>query len=908
MQLPESLNLDYLDSQYQRYKADPQSVSREWRVFFYGFEIGLQKSEPAPGIQADAAASKIAELIHRYRQLGHLMACMDPLHDCPSEHPLLTLEAFGLSGDDLQRTYATPQFSFMRQATLKEIITLLKETYCRSVGVEYMHLQDPDERRWLQDRMEPVRNRPPLTAEEQRRVLDRLIHAAFFEQFLNRRYVAVTRFSLEGGDSIIPMLDALLRKLSQLGAQEVIMGMAHRGRLNVQANILHRPIAEILAEFEHCYDSSQVIGAGDVKYHKGYLGQVDLAGEGRLTAFLANNPSHLEAVDPVVEGVCRARQELFGEEGRRRVVPILLHGDAAFTAQGIVAETLNMSQLKGYGAGGTLHVVINNQIGYTTLPEDARSTRYTTDLAKMLMVPIFHVHGEDPEALIGVIRLAAEYRHTFGKDVVIDVICYRRFGHNEGDEPYFTQPLMYDRIRERPSLHKLYADRLTEAQVVSGETVAQMEQAFTQQLEAAYDEVHGSACPFPETRFFDAWQSISDQYSDAPVDTALAEEKLADLARRLNSLPEGFTPHSKIKLLLRRRLEAVEKGIGIDWGNAEELALAGLLTEGYPVRLSGQDSARGTFSQRHSVLFDRHSGEAYVPLHHLDEKAAPFEVYDSPLSEAAVLGFEYGYALARPETLTLWEAQFGDFINNAQSIVDLFISAGQAKWQRLCGLTLLLPHGWEGLGPEHSSARLERFLQLCAEDNMQVCDLSTPAQYFHLLRRQVKAPYRKPLVLMTPKSLLRHPRAISALRDLTAGTFAPVLDDPTRPEKARKVLLCSGKIYYQLLQRREDLANGNIAIIRLEQYYPFPQEQLARVLAHYTQTQAWVWVQEAPENMGGWQFLRPRLEALTGAPWQYVGRKPSATPATGFPNIYKIEQGAISDQAVGPYEAGGIAG
>jgi 2-oxoglutarate dehydrogenase E1 component len=914
MQIPEALNIDYLDEQYRRYKADPESVSREWRVFFYGFDIGQQKGGAAPvsagpSPECDPAQAQVAELILRYRQLGHLLACMDPLSACPTAHPLLDLESFGLGPAHLQRTYATPQFDFRPQATLQEIVAILKQTYCRSVGVEYMHLQDPDERTWLQARMEPVRNQPPLSVDEQRRILEKLTRSAMFEQFLNKRYVAVTRFSLEGGDGVIPMLDALLRKLAQLGAEEIVLGMAHRGRLNVQANLLNRPVEEIIAEFENCYDSSQLVGAGDVKYHKGYLGDVDLGADGRLQALLVNNPSHLEAVSPVVLGIARARQERRGEAGQRQVVPILVHGDAAFAGQGVVAETLNLSQLKGYKTGGTLHVVINNQIGYTTLPDDARSTRYATDMAKMLMVPIFHVHGENPEALAHVIRLAAEYRHAFAKDVVVDVVCYRRFGHNEGDEPYFTQPLMYDRIQNRPSPHKIYAEQLVAAGVATAQQVAALEKEATRRMEAAYDEVRNSACPFPEARFFKEWEGYTDRYSHQPVATAVPEKRLVALARRINALPPGFAPHSKIKLLLNRRLEAVEKGLGIDWGNAEALAFASLLEEGIPIRLSGQDSGRGTFSQRHVVLHDRKNGESYLPLGSLGDGAARFEVFDSPLSEYGVMGFEYGHALARPDGLTLWEAQFGDFSNNAQSVIDLFIASGETKWRRLCGLVLLLPHGWEGLGPEHSSARLERFLQLCADDNMQVCDVTTPAQYFHLLRRQAKAAFRKPLVLMTPKSLLRHPRAVSSMAELNAGEFAPVLDDPVRPEKATRVLFCGGKVYYQLLQRREELATAKVAIVRLEQYYPFPEQQLAEVLKHYPKAQDWLWVQEAPENMGAWSFVRPRLEALVGKPLTYIGRKPSASPATGFPAIYKAEQAALSDQAVGPYDTGsGIGG
>jgi 2-oxoglutarate dehydrogenase E1 component len=909
MKIPEALNLDYLEDQYQKYQRDPQSVSREWRVFFYGFDIGSQQTVPeAAGAAKDRDDAQVAELIHRFRDIGHLLACMDPLSTCPTDHPLLSPEAFGFSPGDRERTFAAPQLGYDQPVPLKEVIRHLKETYCRSVGVEYMHLQDPDERRWLQDRMEPTRNRTDLSVDERRRLLEKLMQAAIFEQFLNKKYVAVTRFSLEGGDGVIPMLDVLMRRLADFGACETVIGMAHRGRLNVQANILHRPVEEILAEFENCYDSSQLIGAGDVKYHNGYLADLSL-GDGRsMRALLVNNPSHLEAVNPVVEGVVRARQAALQDRDRKQVAAVLLHGDAAFAGQGIVAETLNMSQLEGYGTGGTIHIVINNQIGYTTSPADARSTRYSTDVAKMLMVPIFHVHGENVEALVHVISLAAEYRYTFGKDVVMDVVCYRRYGHNEGDEPYFTQPQMYDRIHDRPSPYRLYAEQLTADGVVSDRWAAETEKRVAGALEQVYDAVHNSECPFPEIRFFESWEPYHGHYSHDTVETTLPAEQLKTLTRQLNSWPGDFEPHPKIKLILKRRLEAVEKGEGIDWANAENLAFASLLMEGTPVRLSGQDSARGTFSQRHSVLYDRKDGHPFVPLNGLKNAKAAYAVYNSLLAEAGVLGFEYGYAMADPLTLTLWEAQFGDFANNAQDIIDLFIASGESKWQRLCGLVLLLPHGWEGLGPEHSSARLERFLQLCADDNMQVCDPTTPAQYFHLLRRQMKVSYRKPLVVMTPKSLLRHPMAVSRLDQLSGGGFLPVIDDPAGPRDARRVLICSGKIYYQLLQRREQLSTSRIALIRLEQLYPFPEKHLKDILITYAKAESWIWVQEAPENMGGWQFVRPRIETLIDHPLAYVGRPAAPTTATGFPKIYKQQQEAISDQAVGPVDGSGAVG
>jgi 2-oxoglutarate dehydrogenase E1 component len=562
MKIPETLNLDFLDSQYQQYLDNPDAMSREWQVFFKGFDIGLQQTGPSADGGHNPAPAQVAALINRYRDLGHLLACMDPLSACPTSHPLLELSEFGLSPDDFQTVFATPQFSFTAQATLKEIVQTLKATYCHSVGVEYMHLQDPDERRWLQDRMEPQRNRTDLDEAGRRRILEKLVQAAMLENFLNKKYQAVTRFSLEGGDALIAMIDAMLVRLSRLGAKELILGMAHRGRLNVQANILQKPLEELFAEFETCYDPDQLTGNGDVKYHNGYLSRIDLPGAGSIDAFLVNNPSHLEAVNPVVEGVVRARQQLLGDSARRQVVPLLLHGDAAFAGQGIVPETLNMSQLKGYTTGGTIHVVINNQIGYTTLPEDARSTRYSTDVAKMLMVPIFHVHGEDPEALVHVARLAAEYRSTYAKDVVIDLVCYRRYGHNEGDEPYFTQPQMYDRIKERPSPHLLYAQQLEADGVIDDQAVDRMEAEATARLEAAYEEVHGSSCLFPQPKFFKEMERYSGRYSHDKIDTAVDADTLLSLARQLNTLPDDFKPHNKIKMLLRRRLQSVEKGEG----------------------------------------------------------------------------------------------------------------------------------------------------------------------------------------------------------------------------------------------------------------------------------------------------------------------------------------------------------
>ncbi|MBW1607010.1 MAG: 2-oxoglutarate dehydrogenase E1 component, partial [Deltaproteobacteria bacterium] len=612
---------------------------------------------------------------------------------------------------------------------------------------------------------------------------------------------------------------------------------------------------------------------------------------------------HLESVDPVVQGFVRARQNILGDSNRNAVLPLLIHGDAAFSGQGIVAETLNMSQLTGYKTGGTIHLVINNQIGYTTLPENARSTRYATDVAKMLMVPIFHVHGENPEAAVHVVRLAAEYRKTFNKDVVIDVICYRRYGHNEGDEPYFTQPLMYERIRGRRPLNEVYAQQLVEQGLAKPENLDVLAENINKDLEEALEAVRASVCVFPQSRFYENWKNFHGNYTHDPLETGVSSKKLTSLARKLNTVPANFSVNTKLIRLLGNRLKSVETKENIDWANAEAMAFGSLLTEGQPIRLSGQDSGRGTFSQRHSVLFDTQTGEEYTPLNALGKRQAPFSVFDSMLSEAGIMGFEYGFSMAQPLGLVIWEAQFGDFANNAQSIIDLYIASGESKWQRLSGLVLLLPHGWEGLGPEHSSARLERFLQLCAGNNIQVCNLTTPAQYFHLIRRQAKSNFRKPLILMAPKSLLRHPQAVSNLKDMTSGSFREVVDDPDRLKSVRRILFCSGKIFYELLQRRRKIKNSDAAIVRLEQFYPFPETQLKAAVQKYKQARKYVWVQEEPENMGAWFFVRPRLEKLTGKSFEYVGRKAASSPATGFPNIYRKEQAAIIDNALGPAES-----
>ena len=902
MDLTATWNAEYIDAQYKRWKSAPDGLSRDWRFFFEGFELAASdKAAAAKTIDKDwmERQARVQALIYRYRDLGHLMACLDPLSACPTDHPLLNPAAFNLTPEDFDLEFVAPRLSKTGRLPLRHIIQALKETYSRSIGAEFMHLQDPGERNWLLDRMEPGLTKPKFDQPVKRRILDNLFQAALFEQFINKKYIAVTRFSLEGGDALIPALNGLVEHVAQKGCREIILGMAHRGRLNVQAHILKRRYEEIFSEFESCYDSADLVGSGDVKYHNGYLKDLKISGNSSLRIYLMNNPSHLESVNPVVEGFVRARQDSLADQDRISLLPLLIHGDAAFAGQGIVSETLNMSQLEGYRTGGTIHVVINNQIGYTTLPENARSTRYSTDIAKMLMVPIFHVHGEYPEALVHVFQLAADYRWEFGKDVVIDVVCYRRYGHNEGDEPYFTQPQMYEQIRQRPSLHRMYAEKLLEEDGIEKGEIENLEKTINTRLNEAYDTVHGSACPFPFPIYYEDWEGIDADYSSDPIDTGVEAKTLLSLARKLNKVPESFSLNPKLERLLQRRLQAVERGYGIDWANAEALAFASVLTEGAPIRLSGQDSGRGTFSQRHSVLVDTQSGKRYTPLDELAKNQAPFRVYDSLLSEAGVLGFEYGYSIAQPRGLVLWEAQFGDFANNAQSIIDLFIVSGESKWQRLSGLVMLLPHGFEGLGPEHSSARPERFLQLCADDNIQICNPTTPSQYFHLLRRQVKSKFRKPLVILTPKSLLRHPEAVSTVEELFDDSFRTVLGDPNGTKNPKKILFCSGKIYYELSARRRNLERSDVAIVRIEQFYPFPQDQLNTVVKKYSRSKNWCWVQEEPENMGGWQFIKPRLESITKRALTYIGRKPASSPATGFPAIFKQEQNQIIEKAVG---------
>jgi 2-oxoglutarate dehydrogenase E1 component len=894
MSFDSNLSPEFLDAQYRLWQQTPEQLPYEWQLFFHGFELGQgAPAEKTLDVAAALKESSVQSLIYRYRDIGHLLACTDPLNPCPVSHPLLSLQAFKLDESDLDRTFHNRRFP-SESATLREILAVLKETYCRSIGVEFMHIQNPEERRWLKERMETGRNQPAFSLDEKRAMLRNLIEAERFEAFLHRTFIGQKRFSLEGGEVIIPLLDRLVGKAAGLGMKDVIFGMAHRGRLNVQTNIFRKPLETTFAEFEDNIEFA-VVGEGDVKYHKGFSTDLTLEGGKRIHLTLASNPSHLEAVDPVVEGKCRARQEAEGPEGAKQVLPLLIHGDAAFAGQGIACETLNLSQLDGYSTGGTFHLVLNNQIGFTTAPEEARSTLYATDVAKMLMVPIFHVHGEDPEAATYVAELALDYRQTFGKDVVVEVICYRRQGHNEGDEPFFTQPLMYEKIRNRPPVNVLYAEKLAE-EGVSAEEVAALTAEVEQRLQAALDAGRPSS---RLTGFHGKWQGIERDWNPQAVKTGIAEKPLLELTRKATTVPDDFSPHPKIAKLLERRRESVEKDSGIDWGTGEALAFASLLAEGTSIRLSGEDSQRGTFNHRHAVLIDIENGMQYVPLVTVTEQEAVFRVYNSMLSEAAVLGFEYGYSLETPHGLTIWEAQFGDFANGAQVIIDQFISSSETKWDRASGVTLFLPHGYEGQGAEHSSARIERYLQLYANHNLQVAYPTTPAQFFHLLRRQVRQSFRRPLVVFTPKSLLRLPACRSAVADFAVGGFREILPAPDNPKKAATVLLCSGKIFYDLIEERERSKRHDVAIIRLEQLAPLRTDLLEEALKPHHAAAGVAWVQEEPKNAGAWSFLRPQLAKLLGQEPRYIGRPAAASPAVGSHRLHKQEQQALLEEALG---------
>jgi 2-oxoglutarate dehydrogenase E1 component len=910
------LNLGYILELYEVYRRDATAVTPEWRAFFEQWGPHLEQlaaPSPAAAIAGPAfdftKVAAVVQLAQRIRHRGHRAARLDPLGSPPPGDPALDPAYHGLTSQDLEHLPATlvggPAAQAARNAA--EAIERLREIYCGTIGYDYGHLQDRTEREWLEEAIESERYRVRLSPTEKRALLERLTAVEVFERFLHRTFVGQKRFSIEGTDTLVPILDEILRQVAETGIPKVAMGMAHRGRLNVLAHVLGKPYEQILAEFmglDHREPVALTEGGtlgytGDVKYHMG-----GIRAAGQLQVILAHNPSHLEFVDPVVEGMARALQERRDRPGAPEqdvdaCLPILIHGDAAFPGEGIVAETLNMSGIPGYATGGTLHIIVNNQLGYTTEPQEGRSTFYASDPARGFEIPVIHVNADDPEACLTAARLAFAYRQRFHKDVLIDLIGYRRWGHNEGDEPTFTQPVMYRRIAEHPTVRELWAQRLVAEGIVTRDEAAALEQELFGKLQHLRQEVL--------TRAQRADQVNGSIGSGAPtlptIATAVPLETLKELNRQAHTLPAGFNLNPKLRRQLQRRLEVVEREEVIDWAHAELLAFASLLAEGIPIRLTGQDTIRGTFSQRHVAFYDFETGERVIPLQQMPAARASFAVYNSPLSEAGPLGFEYGYSVQAPDALVLWEAQFGDFANVAQVIIDQFIVSGWAKWRQRSALVLLLPHGYEGQGPEHSSARLERFLQLAAEDNVRIANCTTAAQYFHLLRRQaiLRTVDPRPLIVMTPKSLLRHPRAMSPMRELAEGRFQPVLDDPTarqRPDDVTRLILCSGKVYVDLVTSQFAATASHVAIVRVEELYPFPGDELAAILRQYPNARDVVWLQEEPKNMGAWTYMQPRLQPLlNGRTLRYIGRPERASPAEGFAEMHEQEQARIIAEA-----------
>jgi 2-oxoglutarate dehydrogenase E1 component len=903
-------NLDLIEENYRRWQENPRSIDSSWSAFFEGFELGnLPQGNGAavaapPGEKRESPLqTRVDGLVFAYRTLGHTIARINPLAEKRPENPMLSLRELGFSEKDLNLQVSSKFFLNGQPMTLREMIARLEKIYADTIGAEFMHIQNPRIRNWVLHRLETRPNKRETPRVIQIALLRALMEAEAFEIFLHSRYVGQKRFSLQGAESLMVILDTLLHKCARDRIEEICMGMAHRGRLNVLANFLRKSLKVIFTEFSENYVPDFVAGDGDVKYHLGYRTVRKLGTGEEVDIRLSANPSHLEAVDPVVEGTARARQRIRGDtEHRKKVLPLLIHGDAAFAGQGIVAETLNMSQLEGYGTGGTFHVVVNNQIGFTTLPKDARSSMYATDVAKMIEVPIFHVNGDDPLAVKLVTDIALDFRQEFGRDVVIDMYCYRRYGHNEGDEPAFTQPDLYARIDKRPSVTQLYKRELLETGVLTNDDSVSLETEFELRLEMTLEEVKaiekekaGKLAQFKESTAV-----FQPEFKSSSVSTAISEQMLTTIVQGLTHVPADFNLQPKIKrIVIDHRQKVFENGGPFEWHYAEELAFGSLLLEGTPIRLSGQDSARGTFSTRHAVLYDAKTGEPYVPLMHLAEKQERICIYNSLLSEAAVLGFDYGYSLDYPSMLCLWEAQFGDFANGAQNIIDQFIVSAESKWQRPSGIVLLLPHGYEGQGPEHSSGRLERFLQLCAEDNIQVCNLTTAAQYFHLLRRQMKRDFVKPLIIMTPKSLLRAEFASSPATEFTKGKFEEILGSPQigPAEKVRRIIFCSGKVYYDLLNYREKNQIKDSAIIRVEQLYPLAESRLRSMVKPFSKATKFVWCQEEPKNMGGWTFIEPRLRALFKREIAYAGRRASASPAVGSLARHKREQAQLVKEA-----------
>ena len=913
-------NIGYVEQLYDTFLKNPEEIPKQWREYFESFHpeegsksdvalsdirqqfLNLGKLNGGAGIIFKSKVEnersewqrqeKIEQLINAYRCYGNLQAKIDPLDLTDhKEVPVLQLGHYGFNHADLDHHFNVNSFISVESPTLRAIHTALIRTYCEALGLEYMHISDVEQVKWLQQRIESVQSHPTFSPHAKRRILQKLIEANGLEKYLGAKYVGQTRFSLEGATTLIPMLDELVQRAGAHGVKELIIGMGHRGRLNTLVNIVGKPIEGLLQEFEG--KSTKAGYSGDVKYHSGYSSNIRTEG-GIIHLALTFNPSHLEIIDPVVEGSVRARQDRRADIDHSEVVPVLLHGDAAFSGQGVVMETLAMSQARGFTTGGTVHIVVNNQIGFTTSdPRDSRSSLYCTDVAKMVEAPIFHVNADDPEVCLFAVQVALDFRMAFKKDVVIDFVCYRRFGHNEADEPAATQPLMYRKIKQHSQTMEIYAQRLIKEKIITPSEVEEETKRYRDaldNLEVIIDTVPKSEC----SDIYADWSPYKNQSWTYPVVTSIPKEEVMALGKAITTLPEGFTLQAQVAKEYDNRVRMLTGESPLNWGFAESLAYATLVKEGYPVRLCGQDSSRGTFAHRHAEVHDQKDGNIYTPLQHVAEEQAQFTVIDSILSEEAVLGFEYGYASTDPEALVIWEAQYGDFVNGAQVVIDQFITSGEQKWSRLCGLVMFLPHGYEGAGPEHSSARLERFLQSCAQKNIQICIPSTPAQIFHLLRRQMLRPYRKPLIVFTPKSLLRHRLAVSSIDDLTKGSFHLLIPeiDAIKFDQVRRVIFCSGKVYYDLLSYRRENKQDDIAIIRLEQLYPFPKLALIEELKQYAHVKQFVWCQEEPKNQGAWYSINYRLRACLnkGQHLAYVGRPSSASPATGYTSMHLQEQ------------------
>jgi 2-oxoglutarate dehydrogenase E1 component len=912
-------NAGFIEDLYELFLKDPAGVDPTWAAYFKGLRgsaagevahgpirerlLARVQAPPGPGgagsAESGGASAKqgaVSRLIQIYANRGHLAANLDPLglQERPKPY-VLDPGYFGLSDADLETEFFTGSrnHAIAERARLRDIIADLKFIYTDTIGAEFAHVSNSDERLWLQDGFQLARMQRRFSADEKKNILWQLTAAEGLERYLHTKYVGQKRFSLEGGDSLIPLLDDLVQHGGKMGVEETVIGMAHRGRLNVLVNLLGKSPKDLFSEFEGQYDLAKLRGSGDVKYHKGFSSDLK-TGSGNVHVALAFNPSHLEVVNAVVEGSVRARQERRGDATGDKVLPVQIHGDAAFAGQGVIMETLQLSQARGFFTGGSIHVIINNQVGFTTSdPHDARSTLYCSDVAKMVEAPIFHVNADDPEAVCFVTRFALEYRMKFHKDVVIDLVCYRRHGHNEADEPAATQPLMYQVIRKKPTVRQLYADKLAAEGVLTAADAAAMIELYRDGLDAGKPQAR-AALGLIGNKFTVDWSGYLGADWSEPVKTGVDMVRLRALGKAITSYPSDWVLHPRVLAVMQSRERMVNGDLALDWGAAENLAYASLVQEGYPVRLTGQDSGRGTFFHRHAVLHDQATGRRYVPLQHLATNQPTFTVTDSVLSEEAVMGFEYGFSTTEPHCLTIWEGQFGDLCNGAQVIIDQFISSGEAKWGRLSGITLFLPHGYEGQGPEHSSARLERFLQLCAEYNMQVCVPSTPAQMFHMLRRQMVRPLRKPLIVMTPKSLLRHPLSVSRLEELTTGGFNALIDetDDIKPSAVTRIVLCSGKVYFDLLKSRREVKTDSVAIVRLEQLYPFPSDEYEAILRKYANAREIVWCQEEPQNQGSWYQIRHRLQSKLDAKHEllYAGRAGAAAPATGIAALHEQQQ------------------